>query len=78
MRLSIVVDLDAVTPAATERRAVALVAPRENRAPAFPLAPFLAHLADTWLPATERSRCGDARRYRAPIARPRALTDRSV
>lgn len=77
MRLSIVVDLDAVTPAATERRAV-IVAPREHCASAFPLAPFLAHLAETWLPEAQRFRRGDANRYRAAAFPPRALTDQSV
>ena len=80
MRLSIVVDLDAVTPAATERRAVpfAIAAPREHRAPIFPLAPFLAHLAETWLPEAQRSRYGNANRYRVAAPPPRALTDQSV
>ena len=83
MRLSIVVDLDAVTPAAIERRAVpfAIAPPREHRAPAFPLAPFLAHLAQSWLPhAQGRPPQADAPRgaYRVLAARPRALINRSV
>jgi hypothetical protein len=76
MRLCIVIDLDAVSPAATERRAVALVAPREHRAPIFPLSPFLAHLADTWLPANQRT--PQTASYRVAPAQTRALTDRSV
>lgn len=77
MRLSIRVQVDAVTPAAIERRAVpfAIAAFREHRAPAFPLAPFLAHLAATWSPSR---RVPGAEDYRISAVPPRALTDRSV
>jgi hypothetical protein len=55
MRLSIVVQLDAAPPAAVGRRAVPALTPaRRHRAPIFPLAPFLAHLAETWLPCSQR------------------------
>jgi hypothetical protein len=54
MRLSIVVQLDAAPPAALERRAVPALTPAcRHRAPTFPLAPFLAHLAETWLPYSQ-------------------------
>jgi len=42
------------------------------------LAPFLAHLAETWLPEAQRFRRGDANRYRAAASPRRALTDQSV
>jgi hypothetical protein len=83
MRLSILIEVDAVPPAAIERRAVpfAIASPREHRAPAFPLAPFLAHLAATWLPypqgrTPQAHALGGA--YRVPAARPRTLINRSV
>jgi hypothetical protein len=50
-QLSIVAQLDTAPPADVEWRAVTALTPAcRHRAPNFPLAPFLAHLAETGLP----------------------------